>query len=130
MKISQFSIFFCMWQVHPNTFWDLTTWKCVTLMNTYIYVKLRHIAAQEVQFLEFNIKNFRKVLWQTQLFTFSTWSTYNLPSFYCFGMGLSLSRCWVFVFIKLTLLLLFLNVVKLLHQKKWMPLKMSAFRTE
>ena len=69
MKFSQSSIFFCMWQVHP--IWDLTTWKWGISMYTYLYVKLRYIAAQEVPFMEFHIPNFRKVLWQTHLFTFS-----------------------------------------------------------
>ena len=57
--------------VHPNTFWDLTTWKCVIPMFTHICVKLWYITPQEVPVLEFHIPNFRKVLWQTQLFTFS-----------------------------------------------------------
>ena len=46
MKISQFSIFFCMLQINGSTFWDLTTWKCVISMHTYVWVKLRYIAAQ------------------------------------------------------------------------------------
>ena len=54
-----------------NTFWDLTTWKCVISFYTNIYVKLRYIASREVPFLEFHIPNSRKVLWQTHLFTFS-----------------------------------------------------------
>ena len=53
------SIFFCMWQVHFNT-WDLTTWKCVISMYTYIYVKIRYIAAQEVRFLEFTFQILEK----------------------------------------------------------------------
>ena len=57
--------------VHPNTFWDLTNWKCVIPMFIHIYVKLWYVAPQEVPVLEFHIPNFRKVLWQTQLFTFS-----------------------------------------------------------
>ena len=57
-------------------------------------------------------------------------NTYNLPSFYCFRTGLSPSWCWIFLFNQLTLLLLCLNVAKLWHQKKWMPLKMSAFWME
>ena len=116
MKISQFSIFSCMWQVHPNTFSDITTRKCVISMYTYIYVKLRDIATQELPFLGFHIPNFRKVLWQTHFFTFS--NTYNLPSFHYFGTGISSSRCWIFLFNQLALLILSLNIVKLWHQKK------------
>ena len=53
-----FSIFFCMLQVKAITFWDLTTWKCVISLYTYIYVKLRYISAQEMPFLEFHIPRF------------------------------------------------------------------------
>ena len=34
-----FKFFFCMLQVTAITFWDLTTWKCVISLYTYIYVK-------------------------------------------------------------------------------------------
>ena len=57
-----FSIFFCMLDVDAITFLDLTGWKCVISMYTYIYSKRRYIAAQEVPFLEFHIPNFRKFL--------------------------------------------------------------------
>ena len=55
-----FSIFFCMLHVDAITFLDLTAWKCVISMYTYIYSKRRYIAAQEVPFLEFHTPNFRK----------------------------------------------------------------------
>ena len=64
--------FSCKIKIHPNTFPDLTTWKCVISIYTFIYVKLRYIAAQEKPFQEFHIPHYRKVLWQTHLFTFST----------------------------------------------------------
>ena len=53
-----FSIFFCILQVKAVTFWDLTTWKRVISLHTYIYVKLRYITAQGMPFLEFHIHDF------------------------------------------------------------------------
>ena len=53
-----FSIFFCILQVKAVMFWDLTTWKCVICLYTYLYVKLRYIIAQKVPFLEFHIPRF------------------------------------------------------------------------
>ena len=39
---------------------------------------------------------------------FSLFLTKHLPSFYCFGMGLTPSWCWIFLFNQLTLLLFIL----------------------
>ena len=53
-----FSVFFCMLQVKAIIFLDLTTWKCVISLCTYIYVKFRYLISQEVPFLEFHIPSF------------------------------------------------------------------------
>ena len=71
MKISQFSIFFCMWQVHPNIFL-----RSNHLEMCYFHVYL-HVCETQVQSCTgsaiFGIPHlkFYKVLWQAHLFTFS-----------------------------------------------------------
>ena len=98
-----FSIFFCMLQVKAITFWDLTTWKCVISLYTYIYVKQGFV---------------------THIFSLFLTKHLEFAQFLLFCNGTSPSWCWIFLFNQLTLLLLCLNVVKQWHQEKWMPLKM------